>query len=163
MYGQVRVPPNWRREVRVTTCGQAKVAEVLGRVACFLHRPQHQKGNRLFFGRVLNTIEQPLKMTRTNRVERGGKTEAEARDKLLELFDLEKIRLLMDAIDCRCLALLQVLGHGLVREQHELFNQSMSNVAFGGDNRLDQPGLIRELLLTRSNRNQSIHASGADR
>src|SRR5271170_3336970 len=42
MHDQVGIAADWRREVRVTGCGQREVAQVFFRVARLLKRPQHQ-------------------------------------------------------------------------------------------------------------------------
>ena len=69
---------------------------------------------------------------------------AESRDELLELLDLQQVRLFVNAIQPGPALLLEVVGHGLVGQQHELFDHPVRDVALGDDDVLDASGLVHE-------------------
>ena len=103
--------------------------EVLRRVARLLHRPQHQERDRLLFGLAVDPLEQLLEVPRPQRGQRRAEAVAEAGDELLELGDLEDVRLLVDAVERRRLLRLEVRRDRLVGEQHELLDQPVRDVA----------------------------------
>ena len=65
---------------------------------------------------------------------------AEPADELLELLHLQRVGLLVHAIQAGRLLLRDELGHRLVREEHELLDQPVRDVALGGDDVLDEAG-----------------------
>ena len=83
-------------------------------------------------------------MPRPQRVERRAERVAEARDELLELLDLQQVGLLVNAIQPGPALLLEVVGHGLVGQQHELLDEPVRDVALGDDDVLDPPGLVHQ-------------------
>ena len=52
----------------------------------------------------------------------------------------------MDAIERRHVVLVEMRGDGLVREQHELFDEPVRDVALGGDDFLDHPLVVEHDL-----------------
>ncbi len=77
-------------------------------------------------------------------VERRAERVAEPADELLELRHLARIGLLVDAVEARAAGCLEVIGHRLVGQQHELFDQPVRDVALGGDDVLDFAGFVHE-------------------
>src|SRR5207245_2650523 len=76
------------------------------------------------------------------RIERRGETVAESGDELLELRDLQDVRLLVDTVQRRRAGRLEMRGDRLVGEQHELLDQSMRDVPLQRDDRLDDAALV---------------------
>src|SRR4029079_5606707 len=74
MDDEIRVAPDGRREMGVAAGGEAEVPLVLRVVARLLHRPQHEEGDRLLFGRAVDLVDQPLEMLRTDRVRGRAET-----------------------------------------------------------------------------------------
>jgi hypothetical protein len=94
--------------MRVAFRRQTEVAEILRGVARLLHRAQHQERDRLFFGLALDPFDQPLKMVRTQVVDRRGKAVAEPSNELLELGHLEDVGFFVHTIERRHLVGFQI-------------------------------------------------------
>ena len=92
MHDQVGIAANRRREVRVLVHGEAEVPEARRVVACLLHRPQHQRGDGPFLWRPTHPVDEPLKVTRANRLAGGGQPVPQRRDERFELLDLLDVR-----------------------------------------------------------------------
>ena len=60
--------------------------------------------------------------------------------------DLERVGLLVDAVERRHVVLVEVLRDGLVGEQHELLDEPVRDVALGGDDRFDHPLVVEDDL-----------------
>ena len=71
------------------------------------------------------------------RGQRRAEAVAEPGDELLELGDLEDVRLFVNAVERRRLLRLEIRGHRLVGEEHELLDQPVRDVALERDDRLD--------------------------
>ena len=144
MHDQVWVPADRRREMRVARRCQAEVSQARRVIASLLHRSQHQEGNRLLFRLAAQPLEEPLKVSRARRGPRGAQAEAERRDELLEFRDLERVGGFVNAIQGRNLVTLEVSCHGLVRHEHELFDDPVGDVPLGGNDLLDEPGIVHD-------------------
>ena len=83
-------------------------------------------------------------MPRPQRVERRAERVAEPGDELLELLHLQQVGLLVNAIQPGAAALFEVVGHGLVGQQHELLDDPVRDVALGDDDVLDTAGLVHQ-------------------
>ena len=137
MHDQVGIAADRGREMRVVLRREAEVPEAERVVPRLLHRSQHQRGNRALFRRAANPIDQLLEMFRPHRA--SGRAEAVAKrlDELFEFRDLLLVRRLVDAMQRGHPLLDEVFRHRLVRQQHELLDETMRDVALRGDDRFD--------------------------
>src|SRR2546428_523537 len=101
MDDEVGITTDRRGEMRVARGREPEVPEVFWRVARLLHRPQHEKRNRLLFGLAVDSLDELLEVTRAKGACRRGEAVAEAGDELLELGHLQNVRLFVNAIERR--------------------------------------------------------------
>src|SRR5438309_6290201 len=137
VHDQIRIAPDGRREMRVARSRETEVSEVLRVIPRLLHRPQHQKRDWLFFGLALDALDELLEMPGTHGIGRRAQAVAQRRDELIELFDLHRVRILVDAIERWHIALVEMLRDGFVREQHEFLDDPVRDVPLGSDDLLD--------------------------
>ena len=130
---EVRIAADWRREVGIARRREPEVPEILRRVACLLHRLEHQECDWLFDWRALDPLDKLLKMTRPERVERRAERQTEPGDEFLELRHLHRIGLLVHAVQAGSTLGVEIVRHGLVREQHEVLDDPMRDVSLGRD------------------------------
>jgi hypothetical protein len=116
-------------------------------VARLLHRAQHQERDRALRRIALDLLDQLLEVLRLDAAAfRRAQRESECRDELLELQHLEWIGRLVDAIERGHVPVFEVRGHGLVRQQHELFDQPVRDVALGRDDVRDEALFVEDHL-----------------
>jgi len=145
-------PRRSSRRLRWTTrsgyrlIGDAEVSEAQRVVPRFLHRPQHQRGNRTLLGRAAHAVDQLLEVFRRNRQSRRAETVPKRLDERFELGHLLHVGRLVHPMQRRHDMLDQVSGNGLVGQEHELLDQPVRDVALGGDDRLDLPVLGQDHL-----------------
>jgi hypothetical protein len=113
------------------------MSEAHGVVARLLHRPQHQCRDRPLFRRALHSVYQFLEVLWPDRVPARGEAVAERRDEHLEVFDLLEIRCLVHAVQRRHVIADQVRRDRLVRQEHELLDDPVRDVALHRDDVLD--------------------------
>ncbi len=111
--------------------------KILRRIARLLHRPQHQKGDGLLFGLALNLHEEILEVARLQRRQRRAKAVPEPLNEIFELAHLHHIGLFMNPVQRGCVLRLEMRCHRLVRQQHELFNETVRDVPVQGDDGFD--------------------------
>jgi hypothetical protein len=144
MHDEVRVPADRRREVRVGLRGEAEVAEIRRVVPRFLHRAQQQERDGLLFGLALDPLHESLKVARLHVLGLPGQGIAQRRDELLEDRDLRRVGLFVNAKERRHAMALEMRGHGLIGQQHELLDDPVRDVPLEGDDRFDHALVVGE-------------------
>ena len=172
MHDQVGIPPDRRSEVRVAARGQREVAEVFFGVARLLERAQHQVAQDAFFrlacdfgGQLLvhargdvnvlgNFDGAPLlahtaggaavalELHAVNGQRAYAQGISEGRSDHFEIVNPLGIGFFVNPIQ-RCDALrFQILRHALVGREHELLDQTMSDVALRAGNAFHQAEFV---------------------
>ena len=97
-------------------------------------------------GSPANLLDQLLKMHRPR--SRGARRQAEAQraHELFELHHLERFGRLVNPIERRHPVRLEVCGDGLVRQEHELFDQTVRDVPLRRNDVLDESFLVQHDL-----------------
>ena len=126
MHHKVGIAPDGRREMRVGPAGQAVVRSAVGTVHRPLHRPQQERRHELALGTLRARLQHALDDVRIARDEVGLIDVAEPREVLEHGHERRQAvgrRLLVDAVQAGELRIAQVLGDGLVRKDHGLFDE----------------------------------------
>ena len=146
VHDEIRITADRRREMGVARRRQPEVPEVRRVVARLLHRPQHEKRDRLLFRFAVNLLDEVLEMARPYRV--GGRREAVAErpHEFLELLDFQRVRRLVNAIQRRDAVPVEVLRDRLVRDEHELLDQPVGDVPLRRDDFLDHALVVENDL-----------------
>src|SRR5262249_51917053 len=124
---------------------QSKVTFITRGVTRALHRTQHQvrdhpllRGARDLFCQMLKAALRNGSMHR--------ELVSEGRGDLCELLDLQNVWFFVNAIENRHSERIEVSRNRFVRQKHELFNQTVSDVSFRPDDSSDLPFIVEQKL-----------------
>ena len=114
---------------------QSVVADVVGRVVGFGHRPDGECRDDILFGLALDAPEELVHLLGDGTPLGGLEDMAEAEDELPEVLQLVDVRFVVDAIDHRAVRLAAPhlpaeLRDAAVGQQHELFDQLVRLLLF---------------------------------
>ena len=135
--------------MRIVLRRETEVAKAHGVVPRLLHRPQHERRDRPFFRRATHAIDEPLKMFRRDGAALGAKAVPERLDERLEIRHFLQVRRFVHAMQCGNGILDKMPRNRLVREEHELLDQAMRDVALGGNDCFDFAVLRQDHLRLR--------------
>src|SRR6266446_7321833 len=122
MHDQIGITANRTGEMQVVRLGQSIVTKWLRKVARTFQTFQQTDFERLLFRFATDRGKQALYLTAMRQI---ADLVVKTKHELAILRQFFWIRIFVNAIDCGNGAVLQLARHGLVRGQHEFFDQLM--------------------------------------
>ena len=126
---EIRVAPDGRREVAVVGGRERVVAAALLAVERLALRPEEQVGKQSLLRFPFDRLQDLLERGRRDFVEVAFELVAEVLENLAQVDEAVGVRGIVDAVDRGLLREQELLRDRLVRRQHELLDQAVSQVA----------------------------------
>ena len=128
VHKEIGIAADGRSKMRVVACGEPEMSEALRRIARLLHGAQRNRADDALLGRALHTVEDSLNVARAHlSILIDVQPQSKCGEKTLKALDLLGVRRLVHAVDKRLLLQLHVARNRLIRDEHTLLDDGLTD------------------------------------